>query len=135
MADVTTSRLHGLDVTAVTIGTVVEFLHIFQNMTLEVETETQESRAVQDDWAYATAKHKSWRLTGWLSVDTGATYGITYPDELQTKFAGPVAVSFNTGGGGTYTGNGILRRISHTTPDGGQTQDIEITGVGELLFT
>lgn len=127
MADVTATRLHGLDISVWTVGGQSFIGHV-QNATIEMEVETQESRAVQDDYAYPKAKHKSWRCTGTYVVDTT---GLTYPADLQTKFGTTVAISFNTGAG-TYTGNGILRRISHAVPDGGQTHDTEIVGQGAL---
>ncbi len=67
--DVSATRLHGLDMSVFTIGGVAFLGHI-QNGNVEIEMETQESRATMDQFAYPKPRHKSWRVTGTLVVDT-----------------------------------------------------------------
>jgi hypothetical protein len=119
------SRLTGLAVSVFTLeGNYIDDL---EDATVTVNVDSEEAKAIKDQFAYPWATGRSWQLECGVFVSTSATLVA-----LAATGDAQVSISFDTGGN-AYSGIGLIKTASHSVGKGAlQRQKVTIDGQGPL---
>lgn len=126
-----TVRKTGLDVTVCSLGGT-SILATLKDVTLNIEIDSQEARAIADEWSYAWAVGRSWNMDFDLHAD-GSTVSSTLMAEV---ISGDCVVTVATTIGGlVYSGTGLFKTASHAASTSSlQSHKGAISGQGSLAL-